>query len=329
MNIDVKTSSGSYGITLERGSLHKAGEILNLDRRVFIVTDSGVPKKYVNIIKKQSKKAKVFTFEMGEGSKNIGTFTEILKAMVGFDMDRNDCVVAVGGGVAGDMAGFAAAVYMRGVDFYNVPTTLLSQVDSSIGGKTAIDFENYKNIIGAFYPPKAVLIDSDTLATLPERHFSNGLAEAVKMAVTFDEELFRLIEQEDVKQNIDKIIEGSLRIKKYVVETDEKEKGLRMSLNFGHTIAHATESVLNMEDYLHGECVAAGMVPMCSDEVRARLVPVLEKLNLPTDIKLSKSKLINAVKHDKKAKDGKVHIIRCEKIGEHTLSLCDIKEVLK
>lgn len=329
MIINVKTSKGSYDIKLERGSLKTAGEFLNLNRRVFIVTDSGVPKKYSAAVKKQCKKAKVFTFKMGEGSKNISTLTDILREMVKFSLDRGDCVVAVGGGVVGDMAGFAASIYMRGIDFYNIPTTLLSEVDSSIGGKTAIDFENLKNIVGAFYPPKAVIIDPETLDTLPERHFSNGMAEAVKMAATFDEKLFSLIEKENVKENIDKIIEGSLLIKKRVVEEDEHEKGLRMVLNFGHTLAHAIESVLKMEEYFHGECVAAGMVLMSGDKVNERLIPVLNKLNLPTHIKADKRKLLNAIKHDKKSKDTKVNIIRCEEIGSYKIDLRDIKEVLK
>ncbi|MGN0492395.1 MAG: 3-dehydroquinate synthase, partial [Acutalibacteraceae bacterium] len=275
MIIPVKTSTGEYNIYLEHGALKKAGEYLNLNRRVFIVTDSGVPADYSKTVAEQSKTPVIVTVKEGEPSKCFDTYKYLLSQMVEKGFTRSDCVVAVGGGVVGDMAGFAAASYMRGIDFYNIPTTVLSQVDSSVGGKVAIDFEGYKNLVGAFYPPKAVIIDSDTLKTLPERQISNGLAESVKMSLTSDKDLFRIFEQEDIKSNIDTIIERSLKIKRDVVEKDEKEGGLRKILNFGHTLAHAIESENGMENLYHGECVALGMIPMCSVEVRERLVPVL------------------------------------------------------
>ena len=221
MIIPVKTSAGGYNIYLERGSLKKAGEYLNLNRRVFIVTDSGVPEEYAKTVAEQSKTPVIVTVKEGEPSKCFDTYKYLLSQMVEHGFTRSDCVVAVGGGVVGDMAGFAAASYMRGIDFYNIPTTVLSQVDSSIGGKVAIDFEGYKNLVGAFYPPKAVIIDSDTLMTLPDRQISNGLAESVKMSLTSDKELFRIFEQESITENIDLIIERSLKIKRGVVEQDE------------------------------------------------------------------------------------------------------------
>jgi 3-dehydroquinate synthase len=226
--------------------------------------------------------------------------------------------VAVGGGVVGDMAGFAAAIFMRGIDFYNIPTTVLSQVDSSIGGKTAIDFMGYKNLVGAFYQPKKVVIDSETLKTLPQRQISNGLAESVKMALTSDAELFKIFENSDIYKDevIDEIIYRSLLIKKDVVEKDEREGGLRKILNFGHTLAHAIESINEMEKYYHGECVAIGMLPMCSDDIKPRLTSVLEKLNLPTGLEGTSEELINACKHDKKAFGNNITIVTVNKIGE-------------
>ena len=239
--------------------------------------------------------------------------------MVKNGFTRSDCVVAVGGGVVGDMAGFAAASYMRGIDFYNIPTTVLSQVDSSVGGKVAIDFEGYKNLVGAFYPPKAVIIDSDTLKTLPERQISNGLAESVKMSLTSDKELFRIFEEEDIKSNIDTVIERSLKIKREVVEKDEKEGGLRKILNFGHTLAHAIESENDMQNLYHGECVALGMIPMCSSAVRGRLIPVLKKLNLPTSNDFDTEKIISAMRHDKKLMGDDITVIFVPEVGKYEM----------
>ena len=319
MIIPVKTSQGSYDIVLERGSLKRAGELLNLKRRVLVVTDSGVPKEYAEAVASGAKKATILTIKEGEQSKNIEVYAEILKALVENGFTRTDCVVAVGGGVVGDLSGFAAASFMRGIDFYNIPTTVLSQVDSSIGGKTAIDFMGLKNIVGAFYPPKKVVIDPDTLKTLPQRQISNGLCEAVKMAATSDRELFELFEQEDALENIDKIIEMALLIKKAVVEEDEREAGLRKVLNFGHTLAHALESVNSLSNYYHGECVAVGMLAMCSESARERIKAVLKKLSLPTELSADADEIIEASRHDKKAAGDDITIVFVNEIGSFEL----------
>ena len=324
MNIPVKTALGEYPIFLERGALQKAGELLNLDRRVLIVTDSGVPAQYAKTVAAQCKAPLVVTVPEGEPSKCFDTYKSLLEAAVRHGLTRSDCVVAVGGGVVGDMAGFAAASYMRGVDFYNIPTTLLSQVDSSIGGKVAIDFCGYKNIVGAFYPPKAVVIDADTLNTLPPRQISNGLAEAVKMAVTFDAALFALFEKEEC--DLDRIIEGSLKIKRDVVQQDEKEAGLRKVLNFGHTLAHAIESMNGMQNLYHGECVAIGMLPMCSDGGRARLLPVLQKLHLPTETDFNIDQVLTAMQHDKKMAGDTITVITAPEIGRFEMQTMPFTE---
>ncbi len=319
MIIPIKTQIGEYNIYLERGALKKAGEFFNLDRKVLVVTDSGVPSKYAETVAACCKDARVVTIPEGEKSKRIETYTYLLECMVKNDFTRTDCVVAVGGGVVGDLSGFVASTFMRGVDFYNIPTTVLSQVDSSIGGKTAIDFMGLKNIVGSFYPPKGVLIDADTLDTLPARQVSNGLSEAVKMSLINDAELFEIFENENIADCIDKVIERSLLIKKRVVEEDERESGLRKTLNFGHTLAHAIESVNELETYYHGECVAIGMVPMCSPEVRVRLLPVLKKLNLPTELTGSADELISACKHDKKMAGDDITVVYVNKAGTSEL----------
>lgn len=313
MIIPVKTQNGGYNIYLERGALAHAGKYLNLDRSVLIVTDSGVPSEYSQVLANQCRESVILRFPEGEKSKNFDTYKNILEALVKADFTRTDCVVAVGGGVVGDMAGFAAATFMRGIDFYNIPTTVLSQVDSSVGGKTAIDFEGYKNIVGAFYQPTAVIIDPETLSTLPARQISNGLAEAVKMALTHDSELFSMFENGINDSDIDVIIERSIKIKRSVVEADEKEAGLRKVLNFGHTVGHAIES--NTPNLYHGECVALGMLPMCSIETRQRLIPVLQKLSLPYEIECDTQKIIDTMSHDKKMAGHMISVVRVENIG--------------
>ncbi|MBQ1950470.1 MAG: 3-dehydroquinate synthase [Clostridia bacterium] len=321
MRIPVKTSQGAYDIVLERGALKKAGTYLSLQRRVLIVTDTGVPPAYAERVASACKSPVILTIPQGERSKQMETYTLLLETLVKNDFTRTDCVVAVGGGVVGDLAGFAASTYMRGIDFYNIPTTVLSQVDSSIGGKTAIDFMGLKNIVGAFYPPKRVLIDPDTLATLPARQIANGLAESVKMALTSDAELFTLFETGDLREAavLDTVIARSLAIKKQVVEQDEHESGLRKILNFGHTLAHALESVHGMDTYYHGECVAIGMVPMCAPAVRERLLPVLERLQLPTQLAGDAEALIAACRHDKKMTDEDITVVYVPEIGQYAL----------
>lgn len=329
MIIPVKTSTGEYNIVLERGVLSNLKEHLKLKRRALIVTDSGVPEVYSKTVAEQCETPLIVTIEQGEASKCFENYKMLLSKMVEYGFTRSDCVIAVGGGVVGDLAGFVAASFMRGVDFYNIPTTVLSQVDSSVGGKVAIDFEGYKNIVGAFYPPKAVIIDSDTLKTLDSRQISNGLAEAVKMSLTSDKELFRVFENEDIMANIDRIIEASLKIKRYVVESDEKESGLRKILNFGHTLAHAIESENEMQNLYHGECVALGMLAMCSENVKNRLIPVLKKLNLPTEINYDTDKIIEAMSHDKKMAGNEITVVYVPSIGEFEMKTMPFSELSK
>lgn len=319
MIIPINTQSGSYNIYLERGALNKAGEYFSLGRKALIVTDSGVPAVYAKKVASFCKDAVVVTLEQGEKTKNLDSFKFLLEKMVENNFTRTDCVVAVGGGVMGDLAGFAASAFMRGIDFYNIPTTVLSEVDSSIGGKTAVDFMGIKNIVGAFYPPKGVLIDPDTLKTLPQRQISNGLAEALKMSMIHDPVLFEVFEKGDIESNTDLIIERSLYIKKYVVEADEKESGLRKILNFGHTLAHAVESVNGLENYYHGECVSLGMVPMCSPQVRERLIPILKKLSLPYEFPCKGEVLLDACKHDKKTAGEYITVVYVPEIGKAEL----------
>ena len=326
MNIHMDLKENSYDILVERGILNRAGEILNLKRRVLVVTDSGVPEIYAKTVAEQCKEPIICTVESGEGSKSLETFGILLQKMLDNNFSRKDCVVAVGGGVVGDLSGYAAASYMRGIDFYNIPTTLLSQIDSSIGGKTAINLGNVKNIVGAFYQPKKVLIDPDVLSTLPERQILNGLAEAIKMALTSDRELFDILEKEDIKEKIDEIIIRSLNIKKNVVEQDEKESGLRKILNFGHTIGHGIET---SSELYHGECVALGLIPMCDEKIRTRVIEVLKKCNLYNLINFDWNKITEAAFHDKKADGEFVTVTTVPKVGSFELKTMKCNEVIE
>ena len=330
MVIHVELGASSYDIELCRGALARAGELINLNRKVLVVTDSGVPAEYADAVAAAAKEAYRVVVPEGEESKSFEKLQSLLAAMLDAGFTRKDAVVAVGGGVVGDLSGFAASMYMRGIDFYNIPTTLLSQVDSSIGGKTAVDFRGYKNVIGAFYQPKKVIIDPDVLATLDKRQVAAGMAEAIKMSLTSDAEMFRMLEEaDDIYADIDTVIEKALRIKKYVVECDEKEAGLRKILNFGHTVGHGIESARGGYFY-HGECVALGMLPMCSDEVRARLIPVLRKAGLPTELKLCDDDLrevMTAVSHDKKSACGGVDAVLVHEAGSFEIKKLTLREI--
>lgn len=314
MTLHMELEERSYDIVIERGCLARAGEALRLDRRVLLVTDDGVPALYAQTVAAACGEPLTVTVPQGEGSKSLATLETLLTAMLDAGFTRGDCVCAVGGGVCGDLAGFAAASYMRGIDFYNIPTTLLSQVDSSIGGKTAVNLGAVKNIVGAFWQPKKVLIDPDTLKTLSAREYACGMSEAVKTALIGDAALFELFEADVVEP--ESVIARSLAVKKRVVEHDERESGLRKTLNFGHTIGHAVEAVTGLP---HGECVALGMLPMCSDAVRARLVPVLERLGLPTQVRADPAAVYQELLHDKKMGDGAVTAVFVETPGQSQL----------
>ncbi|MBQ7335236.1 MAG: 3-dehydroquinate synthase [Clostridia bacterium] len=315
MILHLDLPGGGYDIYLERGVLDRAKELLSLNRRVLIVTDEGVPAQYAQRVAAQCGEPIIVTVPQGEGSKSFAVLEQLCRTLLEKGFTRKDCVVAVGGGVVGDLSGFVAASYMRGIDFYNIPTTVLSQVDSSIGGKVAINLDNVKNIVGAFYQPRAVLIDPDVLHTLPRRQIANGLSEAVKMSLTSDAELFSIFERGEGESQIDTVIERSLRIKKAVVEQDEKESGLRRILNFGHTLGHGIEGAEELHGLYHGECVALGMLPMCSYSVRQRLIPVLAALGLPTEIKGDLEQMLAIASHDKKCEGSEISVVYVEEVG--------------
>lgn len=326
MDLFVGTAEGGYNITFSAGGIKDISAIWGSGEKTFVVTDSGVPKCYAQSVADACKEAKIYTFEQGEQSKQLSTLSAIWQAMVEFGLTRTDRVIAVGGGVVGDMAGLAAATYMRGIAFYNIPTTVLSQIDSSVGGKTAIDFENYKNIIGAFHQPRGVLIDTQTLLSLPARQVANGLAEAVKMAATHSAELFESFEKMDIDVHMEQLLQQAVDIKRGVVQRDEKESGERKALNFGHTLAHALESKLGFNEMYHGECVALGMLPMCAPAVRERLIALYKKLGLPTEFPLPPEQLLEACRHDKKCAGSRITVVYLTEIGKYEMRNISFEE---
>lgn len=322
MKLTMQLKANSYDIIIKRGCLKNLYQFTNLSgRKVFILTDSGVPAQYAQIVLAQCPHGTIFTVPQGEGSKSLKTFATVLQGMLDFGMTRKDLLVAVGGGVVGDLGGFCAASYMRGIDFVNCPTTTLSQIDSSIGGKTGIDLGDTKNIVGAFWQPRVVLVDPDVLQTLPHRHVVNGLAEALKAGLLADPELYALFECEHPEENIEQIIYRSLRFKKSIVEQDEREGSVRACLNFGHTIGHGIEAVKGIKGrringLYHGECVALGMLPMIEDKALVkRTRAIYRTLGLPTRTGVDKRKVLGYMQHDKKSAGATITVIRVPGLG--------------
>ena len=329
ISIKIEETNKTYDINIGHNLLYDVDKYFNLDRKVLIVTDDNMPNKYIDAVKSKCKTPTILTLLHGEKNKNFDNYQRIIKALIDNSFTRADTIIAIGGGMVGDISAFAASTYMRGIDFYNIPTTLLSQVDSSIGGKTAIDFMNIKNIVGTFTQPKGVLIDVETLKTLPKRELNSGLVEAIKIAATFDKNFFDFIKTCDsIPENIENIITKSLELKKMIVENDEKENGLRKVLNFGHTIGHAIEEEKNYE-LLHGECVGIGMLYFSSGDAKTEIQNILKKFSLPTAINYDKKKVIGLIMHDKKSVGDTISTIQVDEIGSYKIVNMSIDNIIK
>lgn len=325
-------ASSKYDIYLGRNELDKIGTYFNLRRKVLVVTDSNIPLEYVNKVLNSCLKGYLVTLNPGESSKCFDNYLKLNKILLENEFSRTDAIVALGGGVIGDLSAFVASTYMRGIDFYNVPTSLLSMVDSSIGGKTAIDFLGVKNVIGSFYQPRGVLIDIDTLASLDRRQLMSGLVESIKMGLCLDKKLFDLIkDSSSLDEDIEEIIYRSLECKRKVVEEDEKEKGLRKVLNYGHSFGHAIEESSSLS-LLHGESVGIGMLYFTSRIVKDELIKVLNKYGLPTSYDLKEEDINRYVTKDKKRDGDKIDIVYLEdyeKFSFIKLSYEELKEYVK
>jgi len=328
MKYHMNLGKNSYDILLEKGCLRRIHEWIDGNRKVMIITDDGVPVSYADTIMKQFPHCFKHVVKQGEGAKSMETFADVCRDLMKHQFSRKDLIIALGGGVVGDLSGFAAASYMRGISYIQVPTTTLSQIDSSIGGKVAINLDGVKNIVGAFYQPSMVLIDPDTLHTLTRRHYINGLIEALKAGLIYDASLFELFERENLDQNIETIIAKALLVKKSVVEQDEKEAGLRKILNFGHTIGHAIETSNHLHDYYHGECVAFGMLYFIRDEaLRKRVMHIYQKLGLPMSVPVDKEKCLSIICNDKKADGNTIDTIWVDTIGQAQIVTMQMDEI--
>ncbi|MFI3226673.1 MAG: 3-dehydroquinate synthase [Clostridia bacterium] len=328
MKITINLAHKSYDILVEKDILQSIGRYFSLDRKVLIISDEGVPSYYLDTVYSQCASAFKFVIPPGETSKSLSTHQKISEFMLENGFSRKDLIIALGGGVVGDLSGFVASTYMRGIEYISIPTTTLSQIDSSIGGKTAVNMGTYKNMIGAFHHPSMVFVDTNTLKSLPKRHFYNGLVEALKAGIIYDTEIFDLFLDDDFEQNTDTIIYKSLLVKKDVVEQDETEQHIRKILNFGHTIGHGIESFYNFE-YYHGECVALGMIPMIKDKaITEKVIKILEKMNIKSQVPYDIEKVFEIVKHDKKANKNMVTIATVSELGKCDLENIKLEELL-
>ena len=340
----LKVNAGKgYEILIEKGILSSCGEYIKAvsgAKKVCIVSDTNVYPIYGDTVKSSLKNAGFevlsYVFQAGEESKTVSTVTQIVEYLAENALTRNDLVVALGGGVTGDMAGFASAIYLRGIDYVQLPTSLLAQVDSSVGGKTAVDLPQGKNLCGAFHQPVLVLIDAATLDTLPPRYFSDGLAEAIKTGCIKSESLFEKIERENARDIIEEIIFECVSIKASVVERDEKEHGERALLNFGHTAGHAIEKLHGYKDISHGEAVGIGMALVCKageknglteNGCAERIENVLKKYSLPCSDVYSIADIVKAMDADKKRTGTQIKFVFIKSIGEgyiHPVNYGDI-----
>ena len=334
-----------YEILIEKGIISSCGDyIKNVSKakKVCLISDTNVypiyKDKVIKSLEENGFEVIKYVFEAGEGSKTIQTVIEMVEFMAENALTRNDLVVALGGGVCGDMAGFAASIYLRGIEFAQIPTSLLAQVDSSVGGKTAVDLPQGKNLCGAFHQPCIVLIDPDTLNTLTPEYFSDGMAEAIKMGCIKSSSLFEKIENEDAKEIIDDIIFECVSLKATVVENDEKEKGERALLNFGHTAGHAIEKLHNFTTISHGEAVGIGMVivskageanGITEKGTADRIIKVLQKYNLKINDNDSLTDIITAMNSDKKRTGTAINFILLYSIGESFINPINNEEIEK
>jgi 3-dehydroquinate synthase len=342
--IGIELGERSYDIHVGAGMLDGAGEIVSAacrGRSAAIVTNRRIGERYAGRLTESLAcagiSAQVITLPTGERFKTLKTMARIYERLLDQRLDRGGIVIGLGGGVIGDMAGFAAATYLRGVDFVQVPTSLLAQVDASVGGKTGVNLSRGKNLVGAFYQPKAVIIDVSVLRTLPTREFRSGLAEVIKHGIIRDSGYFAFLEQnlQAVRRRAPEVLERtvarSCEIKADVVSQDEREAGLRRILNFGHTVGHTIESLSGYGKYSHGEAVAIGMVTAAivsaemspaEPDMVSRIVRMIKTAGLPYQVPpgITHQDIVAAMGFDKKVTHGKLHTVLVRRIGEAYVS---------
>ena len=335
-------ASGNYKVKIGAGLLPDLGkEVAALCKvaTAAVISDSNVFPLYGEIARKSLEsvgfRVVEYVFPAGESSKNGQVYLDILNFLAENQVTRTDCIIALGGGVVGDMSGFVAATFLRGIAYIQVPTTLLAAVDSSVGGKTAIDLPAGKNLAGAFYQPKLVLCDTETLCTLPEDIFRDGCAEVIKYGVLYDPQLFAQLEKYGLSFDRETVITRCVELKRDVVAEDEFDTGARMRLNLGHTVGHCIEANSNFT-ISHGKAVAIGMAivsrsaekaGICGKDAKNRILSILKTFGLPTETDCSAQPIFQSALSDKKRMGGKVNLIIPEKIGYCRIQPTDVTEL--
>ena len=336
--LTLKGTNGVSEIHIENGLLSRAAAVIGetfSPSRIHIVSDSTVAPLYLQKLEQQFTLPVTHTvIPAGEEHKRLSTVEGIYHDLLANGMTRKDLIVALGGGVVGDITGFAAATFLRGVSLCQIPTTLLAQVDSSVGGKTGVDMPEGKNLVGAFYQPRLVLIDPAVLATLPDQTFADGMAEVVKYGYISNREILDMVSAPDYKKNIERIICECVRIKRDVVTIDEHDTGLRMILNFGHTIGHAAEKLGNYVDLTHGQAVAVGMVAamrlsafLGNEDLTGRLIEILKHIGLPTELKYDRDDIYRSLLSDKKKFGATVNFILVREPGRAEITPIDAEKL--
>ncbi len=339
--VNVPLGNRSYAIEIGAGTLSKLGQhcaALNLEKRCAVISDANVSPHYVPAACKSLSDAGFepvsVTVPAGETAKSLKTVQVCYDQLAAHRLERKSLIVALGGGVVGDLAGFVAATYLRGIGFVQIPTTLLAQVDSSVGGKVGVNLKAGKNLVGAFYQPRLVLCDLDTLKTLPEREYRSGLAEVIKYGIIYDAQLFaelelampRLLQRDP--DTLGRVVARCCEIKAEVVRQDETENGLRAILNFGHTVGHALEAVSHYGKYLHGEAISIGQVAAARlscqltglpEQEAQQITNLFQQAGLPTKLRIHsarRAQLLSAMRLDKKVSGGEIKFVLATKIGQ-------------
>ena len=336
--LTLKGTNGVSEIHIENGLLSRAAAVIGetfSPSRIHIVSDSTVAPLYLQKLEQQFTLPVTHTvIPAGEEHKRLSTVEGIYHDLLANGMTRKDLIIALGGGVVGDITGFAAATFLRGVSLCQIPTTLLAQVDSSVGGKTGVDMPEGKNLVGAFYQPRLVLIDPSVLTTLPEQTFADGMAEVVKYGYISNRDILDMVSAPDYKQNIESIICECVKIKRDVVTIDEHDTGLRMILNFGHTIGHAAEKLGNYVDLTHGQAVAVGMVAamrlsafLGNEDLTGRLIEILKHIGLPTELKYDREDIYRSLLSDKKKFGATVNFILVREPGRAEITPIDAEKL--
>lgn len=336
--LTLKGTNGVSEIHIENGLLSRVAAVIGetfSPSRIHIISDSTVAPLYLQKLEQQFTLPVTHTvIPAGEEHKRLSTVEGIYHDLLASGMTRKDLIVALGGGVVGDITGFAAATFLRGVSLCQIPTTLLAQVDSSVGGKTGVDMPEGKNLVGAFYQPRLVLIDPSVLTTLPEQTFADGMAEVVKYGYISNRDILDMVSAPDYKQNIESIIYECVKIKRDVVTIDEHDTGLRMILNFGHTIGHAAEKLGNYVDLTHGQAVAVGMVAamrlsafLGNEDLTGRLIEILKHIGLPTELKYDREDIYRSLLSDKKKFGATVNFILVREPGRAEITPIDAEKL--